>query len=164
MFKLACDTSSVQCLHQTGLLHILQELGETICIPPAVGKELEEGRRKGVDLPDWNQIPWIQLAHPEGEKDTRLLGDMGPGEAEVMMLALEEGGFVAVLDDAVARRRAALLEIPFTGTLGILLDAKRKGLIHKIKPVLDQLHSLQFHLAESTRNMILRKAGESTHT
>ena len=160
MPKLVCDTSSIQYLHQTGLLHLLQELGDSVCIPPAVRDELNEGRRNGVDLPDIARIPWIKVSHPRGEKDTRLLGDMGPGETEVMMLTLEKDGFVAVLDDAVARKRAALLDIPFTGTLGILLDAKEKGLVSELKPVLDQLHRLQFYLAENTRNIILRKAGE----
>lgn len=32
-----------------------------------------------------------------------------------------------MLDDALARRVAGALEIPFTGTLGLLIDAKKAG-------------------------------------
>lgn len=160
MPDLVCDTSAIQYLHQTGLVHLLRQLAETVCIPPAVKKELSAGRQSGVDLPDIECISWIKLVSPRGEKDTRLVGDMGPGEAEVMMLALENDGLVAVLDDALARKRASLLGIPFTGTLGILLDAKTKGLIPKIAPILEQLNELQFRIAPHTRVTVLRKAGE----
>ncbi len=160
MYNLVCDTSSIQYLHQIGLLSLLRKLGHNICIPPAVEKELKIGRQNGVELPDIKCLDWIKVVHPKGENDTRLLGDMGPGETEVMMLALENHNLVAILDDAMARKRAALLQIPFTGTLGILLDAKTKGLIVKIRPIIDQLQSLQFYLAPETRELILRKAGE----
>lgn len=76
------------------------------------------------------------------------------------MLALERESFVAVIDDSVAHKRASLLDIPFTGTLGILLDAKKLGLIPKIGPILDELDALQFRLPPKTRQMILGKAKE----
>jgi hypothetical protein len=42
-----------------------------------------------VDLPDLERIEWIKMMHLQGIKSTRLLSDMGPGEAEVMLLALK---------------------------------------------------------------------------
>ncbi|MCF7889306.1 MAG: DUF3368 domain-containing protein [Victivallales bacterium] len=42
----------------------------------------------------------------------------------------------------------------------ILLDAKKLGLILQISPVLNKLEVLQFRLSPSTRQMVLRKAGE----
>jgi hypothetical protein len=157
---LVCDTSSIQYLHQVGLLYILHELGQDIFIPPAVKHELAVGLEHGVDLPDLERTDWIKMICPQGGKSTRLLTDMGPGEAEVMLLALENDGLVAVLDDSLARTRAHILNIPFNGTLGLLLDAKKIGLIRSVGPVLDTLIALQFRLATHTREMILRKAGE----
>ncbi len=160
MFNLVCDTSPIQYLHQTGLIHLLRELAYGVYVPPAVSEELSVGRSNGVDLPGEKELSWLEAIHPQGEKDTRLLGDIGPGEAQVLMVALETQNFVAVLDDALARKRALLLDVPFTGTLGILLDAKTRGLITKVTPVLDQLESLQFRLAPHTRQLVLRKADE----
>ena len=160
MPDLVCDTSSIQYLHQADLLHILQELGKEIFIPPAVKHELAVGLEQGVDLPDLERTEWIKMIHPQGGKSTRLLTDMGPGEAEVMLLALENDGLVAVLDDSLARTRAHILNIAFTGTLGLLLDAKKVGLIRSVGPVLDKLTALHFRLAPQTREMILRQAGE----
>lgn len=161
MPEIICDTSAVQYLHQTGLLHLLRELASSACIPPAVEHEIQIGRRSGIDLPDLSSLDWITVIHPKGERDTRLLGDMGPGETEVLMLALENDGHVAVIDDAVARKRATLLDIPFTGTLGMLLDAKEVGLLPAVAPILDHLQELQFYLAPQTRKLILQKCGES---
>jgi predicted nucleic acid-binding protein len=48
-----------------------------------------------------------------------LVTDLGPGEAEVLMLALEAREAVVILDDALARRAAAMLGLRVTGTLGL---------------------------------------------
>ncbi|MEA3417706.1 MAG: DUF3368 domain-containing protein [Thermodesulfobacteriota bacterium] len=47
-----------------------------------------------------------------------------------------------------------------TGTAGILINAKMKGLIEAISPYLDQLEHLGFHLAPEHKSLILKKAGE----
>lgn len=161
MPDLVCDTSAIQYLHQLGLLHVLRELSERVLLPPAVRDELDVGRQAGVDLPELTRTPWLEIVHPCGEKDVRLLSDMGPGETGVMMLALETEGLVAVLDDRLARKRAALLRLSFTGTLGLILDAKKAGLVPAVVPILDRLETLQFRLAPRTRRLVLRCAGEA---
>jgi predicted nucleic acid-binding protein len=65
-----------------------------------------------------------------------------------------------VLDDALARRVAEVLGLSFTGTLGLLLDAKRVGLIPEVGPMLDRLEALRFRLAPHTRTAVLRMAEE----
>ena len=89
-----------------------------------------------------------------------MIHDLGPGEAEVLALALETQNSLVILDDALARREAVLQKIPLTGTLGLLLDAKRAERISEIKPLLDQLQTLRFRLAAHTYDAILRQAGE----
>jgi len=51
--------------------------------------------------------------------------------------------------------------IPIKGTLGLLLDAKRVGLLVAVEPSLDKLNELGFRLAEQTREAVLKLAGES---
>jgi predicted nucleic acid-binding protein len=48
----------------------------------------------------------------------------------------------------------------FTGTLGLLLDAKKAGLVTSIRPLLDRLQVLRFRLSPQARSTILRLAGE----
>lgn len=155
-----CDTSPIQYLHQLGLLHILPALAESVILPPAVHKELSVGREAGVNLPDIRKLDWIKTKVPIGRPALPLINDLGPGETEVLMLALEKRDRVVVLDDALARRVAETLGLQLTGTLGLLLDAKKSGLITAVEPYLDQLGALRFRLSRETRVAILKIAGE----
>lgn len=155
-----CNTSPIQYLHQLGLLHILRTLAGGVIVPPAVVDELAEGRALGVNLPDLTTLDWVTVRRPVGERAVPLVTDLGPGETEVLMLALELGEAVVVLDDALARRVAETLGLRLTGTLGLLLDAKRAGLIAAVGPLLDQLQALRFRVAPHTRAAVLKLAGE----
>ena len=68
---------------------------------------------------------------------------------------------IALLDDKLARLVAETLGLKFTGTLGILLDAKRVGLVNRVAPLLDQLQELHFRVSSAARRLILRAADES---
>ena len=76
------------------------------------------------------------------------------------MLAMELSDAVVIMDDALARKNAEFLGIRVTGTLGLLLDAKRAGLIDELLPILAQLQALNFRLAPHTREAVLKMAGE----
>jgi predicted nucleic acid-binding protein len=155
-----CDTSPIQYLHQLGLLHILPTLAERVIVPPAVVTELATGRALGIDLPDLTTLDWVLVRRPTSEPALPLINDLGPGETQVLMLALESRQAIAVLDDALARHVAETLEIPLTGTLGLLIDAKRAGLVTAVAPLLDRLQALRFRLAPHTRAAVLKLAGE----
>ena len=124
MPEVVCNTSPLQYLHQIGQLRILPALAGSI-----------------IDL------NWIQIRAPISVKAASLITDLGPGESQVLMLALETPGSIALLDDGLARRVAIARGIPIKGTLGLLLDAKRAGHIAVVKPSLDKLQDLGFRLA-----------------
>jgi uncharacterized protein len=155
-----CNTSPLQYLHQIGRLELLPQLVSRVTVPTAVAQELAEGRRRGLDLPIPEALPWVDLCAPTSERVVRLVADLGPGETGVLLLALERTDPVVILDDALARRHAEVLGIPLTGTLGILLDAKRRGLVPAVTPLVDDLQHLGFRLSEATRSAVLRMAGE----
>lgn len=113
-----------------------------------------------MNLPDLAALGWVTVRRPISVLALPLVTDLGPGETEVLMLALESPEPIVVIDDALARRIAETLRIRLTGTLGILLDAKRAGLISSVGPLLDQLHNLRFRLAPRTRLAVLKLAGE----
>lgn len=160
MPDLICDTSVIQYLHQLGHLDLLNKLGDRIILPPAVAEELNIGHKLGIDLPSLSNVRWLNIQQPVSVAALPLINDLGPGETEVLMLALEMRKAVAVLDDKLAREIAETQKLKYTGTLGILLDAKRAGYIANITPLIDQLEALRFRLSPSTRQTVLRLAGE----
>ena len=155
-----CDTSPLQYLFQIGHLHLLQQLVEHVIVPPAVIEELNAGRERGVVLPDLSALDWIVVKQPEGSNVLPLITDLGRGESEVLLLGLEKPDAVLILDDRLARRMAKILGLSYTGTLGILLDAKRKGLIPKVRPLLDELQRLRFRISPHTFQAVLKLANE----
>jgi len=112
-------------------------------------------------LPDPRAVEWIVVRRPVSAPALPLVVDLGPGETQVLALALESHDAIIVVDDDLARRTAEALGLRLTGTLGILLDAKRAGLIPAVGPFLDQLQELRFRLAAHTRAAVLELAGET---
>ena len=160
MAETICNTSPIQYLYQLGQLDLLRQLCGIIFVPPAVVEELAAGRALGVSLPEVATIDWVKIRRPTSEKALPLVTNLGPGEAEVLMLALESPGAVVILDDGLARDIARTHRLPLKGTLGVLIEAKQRGLIREMKPLLDRLQELRFRLAPHTRAAILKLAGE----
>ncbi|MDP2777223.1 MAG: DUF3368 domain-containing protein [Anaerolineales bacterium] len=160
MTNVICNTSPFQYLHQIDQLHILPALAGKIIVPSAVVDEIAAGRVAGVDLPDLAQLDWVMVQSPAGQSALPLISDLGAGESEVLMLALETPGATVILDDMLARRVAESLNLHLTGTLGLLLDAKQAGLISQVRPLLDQLQTLRFRLSPVTYQAVLKLADE----
>jgi len=155
-----CDTSPLQYLHQIKHLDVLPSLATRVLVPPAVVDELREGMRLGLDLPDVNTLDWVEVLRPAGASALPLVTDLGPGESEALALGLEYREAVVVRDDRVARNVARTLGLRMTGTLSLLLDAKRAGRIERVTPLLNELESLGFRLADHTRAAVMKLAGE----
>ena len=160
MPEVISDTSPLQYLHQVGLLNLLPILYGQVTVPQAVARELKQGRIQGLDLPDVENISWLQVKAVEETHSISSARGLGPGEREVLALALNTRDALAVLDDGHARHYARLLKISFTGTLGVLLRAKQTGQLAAVAPVMDQLDLLSFRLDPKTREAILNLARE----
>jgi predicted nucleic acid-binding protein len=159
--ELICDTSPLQYLHQLGLLGILGDMAAKVIVPPSVVDELRTGRAAGFDVPVVESVAWIAVRCPRATSADRSIVDLGAGESQVLMLALESPDGIAVLNDRAARRAALALNVKFTGTLGLLLDAKRMGRIPAVGPLLDRLRQLGFRVSARARRLLLERAGET---
>ena len=82
------------------------------------------------------------------------------GEAASIILAVEEDAGLIILDDKDARKIAEKLGLKVMGTAGILLLAKKKGIIEEIKPILEEMRTSGFYLSDSIIKIVLREAGE----
>ena len=82
------------------------------------------------------------------------------GEAEVLALAEERAARLVIIDERKGRRYANRLSIPLTGTLGVLLLAKERGLVTSLAPLLDELQEAGLYLDPDLVNQVLVLAGE----
>ena len=155
------DTSPLQYLHQADCLAILPDLYGTIIVPEGVARELAVGTERGVSLPDVDRLDWIRIKAAPHQQVLPMAADLGQGEREVLSLAIGKSDVLALLDDGLARHFAKYLEVPFTGTLGVLVKAKVEGLIEEVAPVVDCLQLLGFRLDSNTRQAVLELAREA---
>ncbi|MXV76556.1 DUF3368 domain-containing protein [Candidatus Poribacteria bacterium] len=87
--------------------------------------------------------------------------ELDEGEAETLALAAEHDARLILLDEKAGRQTAEKVGLTVKGIVGILLEAKRKGLIDSIKPLLIRLQANGIHLSESLINNALQDAGEA---
>lgn len=159
------DTSPLSGLAIAQHLPLLQQLYGKVVVPPAVADEL---RRGGQEDPRINQalsLDWIEVQQPTDSALVATLQtehNLDRGESEAIALALELEADELLIDERLGRREASRLGISVTGLLGILLLAKRRGLISVIRPVLDDLiNEAGFRVSSQLYAEVLIAAGEN---
>ena len=148
---LVTDTTALISLDNIGRLDILPELYAPVLAPPAVVREF------GRALP-----PWVRERAPDDEAGVAALRlRLDAGEAEAIVLARRLPGALLLIDEARGRRVAVDLGLRIIGTAGVLLGAKRAGLVPHVKPLLDELRERHaFRLSTPLYDWIVREAGE----
>ena len=154
------NTSPIFYLYRLRLLEILEKLYDIIIVPQAVIDELQRGKEQGEDVPNIQDYHWIQIQQAKAPDYLKLITDLGSGETEVLALALEKPDSLMIIDERLARRIAKLQGLKFTGTIGVLLKAKKRGYITSISPLLEQRLELGFRISNRLKKDILKLAGE----
>ena len=154
------NTSPLLYLHQVGCLELLQQLYDTVTVPPAVPQELGIGQLQGIDVPEVSSIEWIQIRSVVSAAIIPAVIDLGQGEAEVLALGLENPDSLLIFDDSLARRIADLYRLKYTGTLGVLVKAKQAGYLSAVAPVITMLRSKGMWLTDKIISDVLRLSGE----
>lgn len=83
------------------------------------------------------------------------------GETQAMLLYKALNAHYLLIDHKRGRKVAHLNQIKTIGSLGVLLQAKRTGLIAHIKPHLDQIEASDVYMAPSLITAVLHMAGEA---
>ena len=76
------------------------------------------------------------------------------------LLAQETKADLLIMDDNAAKKTAKYLGFPVTGTMGILLRAKREGLITEVKPLMEGLIEDGLFVSPTVQIYVLEQAGE----
>lgn len=141
-------------------LNWLRRMGR-VTIPRAVAQEVEAGPA------DDPARQW--LVSSEGSacvaddppiRPDLFAWDLGMGETSVIAWATDHPGSEAVLDDAAARRCAAVFGVRFRGTLGFVALAKRRGFVPLCRPVFARMQAAGLFVAPSLIDQTARSVGE----
>ena len=151
------DASPIFSLAAIGQLELLTHLFEEVYIANAVWEEITQ---------DETTAYYQSIVDFFGDKVKTISGFneltfvMDYGESESVMLYKELGADYLLIDDMKARKLAEHLGINCIGTLGVLLQAKEKGLIGPLKPIFETFLANKRYYAVSLLNSILGRYGE----
>ena len=143
-------------------LDLLRQLYSEVHIPEAVWQEVvvdgagQPGSTE-VENAKWikkRQVANTQLVHS-------LLQYLDGGESEAIALAIELKAELLIIDERLGRDTARHFGLNFTGLIGLLVDAKHKGLIGEVRRYLDELRNVfGFRISESLYRRVLTDEGE----
>jgi predicted nucleic acid-binding protein len=153
------DTSPVTNLMQIDQLNLLQKLFGVVILPEAVYEEL---CAIPVQKSIIDQQNWLFVQKPADEKlVAELKKELDKGEAEAIALAVELKAEALIIDELKGRNKAEQVGLKIIGLLGILLEAKKRGLISVVKPLMDELVSKAgFKLHPALYQQVLKICGE----
>jgi predicted nucleic acid-binding protein len=148
MYKLIiADTSCLILLTKIEQLGLLNVLFEEIAITQEIADEF------GESLPSWIVIKKVQ----DSKRQIILELDLDKGESSAIALALENEVSLLLIDERKGRSIAQALGLSITGTLGVLIRAKEKGLISSLKTAIDTLKMAGFRISDSIVSEVLSK-------
>jgi uncharacterized protein len=150
------DTSPILNLAAVDELHLLRDLYAEIVVPPSVQSELS---RNAIQLdPSWTRV----VAALNQNDVAALREQLDPGEAEAIVVAAELEAELLLVDEKRGRRIAIERGLEVTGLLGVLAEAKARGLIPRCQPVLDDMIRVAgFWIGDDLRSRYLRGLNET---
>lgn len=142
-------------------IEILKVFYQRILIPESVYHECVTEGKNREDALLIRQADWIEVRSVRDERLVRALQqEIDRGEAKTIVLALEVGADLVLLDDYEARQKARLYNLRITGTLGVPLRAKHQGKLASLKGAMEKLKEAGFRIGGDLEQKILREARE----
>jgi predicted nucleic acid-binding protein len=157
---IVCDSSPIIALSGCDCLYLLDELFECVVIPQAVYNELTViDKPEATNIFVWAQDKMIRKAENQPLLDA-LNFTLGMGESEAIALYREKSADYVLIDEKKGRRIAKLSGINVVGSLGILVFAKRRGLITAVKPRIKTMQTSGIRISDDLCRETLILAGE----
>ncbi len=158
--QVVINASPLIILFKSGLAGLLPRLFTEIIVPEAVWSEVIAG---GATDAAAAQVPlslWLRRESVASVAPEVMLWNLGDGESEVLNFALTRPEYPAVIDDRAARNCARTLGIHTLGTGGLLVLAKRRGLIASVTNELIKVQDAGLWLSDKVVALLQAQAGE----
>ncbi|HKO04732.1 MAG TPA: hypothetical protein VJW51_08280 [Candidatus Acidoferrales bacterium] len=162
--KAVSNTTPLRYLIAIEQEHLLGQLFEKLFVPAAVHAELTDAktpetvRRRVLSLPPWFEVRTV----PEAPA-TDFPVVLHRGEREAILLAEALRADVLLIDEQIGRTIALSRNLPLSGTLGVLEQADRIGLVSDFPQVLQQLKASGFFITPTLEQQLLERHRQRRH-
>ena len=156
------DSTILIGLAKIGKLDLLKKIFSRVFIPEEVFKEVVKRGKGKPGSKVIKEAAWIEVRPVKDKIQVAfLLGSLEKGEAEVLVLAQELKADLILLDEEKARKSAVIAGFEIMGVLGLFVLSKNLGLIHKVRPLVDELLIKKFRISDKIIEQTLKKADET---
>ena len=139
---------------------LLASFADEFWVPEPVAEEILQRGPQDTTAKSIDETPWLITTPVPTPLPTAIIEwRLGVGESAVLALAAEHK-VTAIIDDLAGRKCAASLGITLRGTLGIVLIAKKRGLIPLARPVIEDMMRAGLYLSKKVLDHALQKVGE----
>lgn len=155
---LVADASALIALAACNSLPLLDALFGTVLVPEAVYLEVATADKPQADRLRLYLQGKVRQVNIQNYVYLDAFADVG--ETAAMLLYKELPADYLLIDDKRGRKVATINHIKTIGSLGVLLQAKRAGLITHIAPLLSQIEDSPVYIGQSLIETVLELAGE----
>lgn len=147
-------------LSRAGLGELLRQAGDVVVVPRSVSREILARGSADVTARFVAGSPWIRQIDDPVTPQSILAWDLGAGEAAVLAWALANPGSRAIIDDLQGRRCAEAHGIALSGTIGLILRARRLNAIPSAREALNLVRGSGLFLSDRICAEVLKEVGE----
>lgn len=133
--RIVVNAGPLIALARAEVLHVVAHLPLEFVCPEEVAAELDAGIQAGYPVA---RPAWLRTLALSAPLNPVALSTVDSGEAAVIQLALEQGIPRVCMDDLKGRRVAQAAGLSVIGSLGLLVRAKRAGILPALRPVVEK--------------------------
>ena len=143
-----------------GDLRVLQ-IYRQVWTPYEVSQEIQAGGASQFAVAEFEAAHWLQKCAQATDIAVLLQNMLDKGEAAVIQLALDQGIETVAIDEAAGRRLARLNGLSVTGSIGVLLRAKREGYGFSMREAIERMKARGIWLSDRVITFALMQADEA---
>ncbi|MBK6998455.1 MAG: DUF3368 domain-containing protein [Rhodoferax sp.] len=143
----------------TGSLEILRSLYTRVVVPLEVAAEIRAGGKQSFGVDVFKEASWLDIQDREVVLQPFLRHSLDLGEASVIQTAMNLGLPLVCIDETVGRRIARLCALDVTGTVGVLVKARRLGFPLSMPEALQRMRHRGIWLSDKVIAFALAQGG-----
>jgi len=143
-----------------GNLDVLKRLYSRVIVPFEVCREIETDNSTRFGAMEFSSTSWLEKRKAPTPLARFLRNTLDPGEASVIQIAMDEQIPLVAIDETFGRRMARLHGLQLTGSLGILIKAKREGYAINIIEAIQNMRNKGVWINPNLESQIIKEAAK----
>lgn len=140
-----------------GDLSFIEQLYRRVLVPYEVCREIAAGGTSGFGISAFDNADFFEKRTKPMHVSSFLQNVLDIGEASVIQLALDEKVRTVCIDEGMGRRIARLNGLKLTGSIGVLIRAKREGFVFSMQEAITRMQTHGIYLSQNVINFALNQ-------